>query len=130
LPKRKIKIEFDDGEGGRYRISMEGSLSRDKVLKIIDMTEMIGSKSEFEQYTSLSKDTTFGHLYSLIEKKFTLGTFTSTDILEAYEDYYNTPIRLSVISTYLQRLTEKALLTRSKTNLGWAYRKAPLNLQR
>jgi len=130
LPKRRIKIEFDDGEGGIYRISMEGNLSRDKVLKIIDMAEMIGGKSEVNQQIILSKNTTFGRLYALIEKKFTFGSFTSTDILEAYEDEYNTPIRLSTISTYLQRLTEKGLLTRNKTNLGWAYRRAQLNLQR
>lgn len=109
---------------------MEGTLSRDKVLKIVDMAEMIGGKSEANQQIAFSRDTTFGRLYILIEKKFTLGSFTSTDILEAYEDEYNTPIRLSTISTYLQRLTEKGLLTRSKTNLGWAYRRAQLNLQR
>lgn len=130
MPSRRIKIEFDDGEGGRYRISMEGRLSRDKVLKIIDMTEMIEGKSEVNQQVAFSKDTTFGRLYILIEKKFTLGSFTSTDLLEAYEDEYNVPIRLSTISTYLQRLMEKGLLIRNKTNLGWAYRKTPLNLQR
>ncbi|MCP8317061.1 MAG: BlaI/MecI/CopY family transcriptional regulator [archaeon] len=130
MNKRRIKIEFDDEEGGKYRISMEGSLSRDKVLKVVDMVEMIGGKSEVNQQTAFSRDTTFGHLYTLIEKKFTFGSFTSTDILEAYEDEYNSPIRLSTISTYLQRLTEKGLLTRNKTNSGWAYRRAQLNLQR
>jgi len=130
LNKRRIKIEFDDEEGGKYRISMEGSLSRDKVLKIVDMVEMIGGKSEVNQQTAFSRDTTFGRLYTLIEKKFTFGSFTSTDILEAYEDEYNIPIRLSTISTYLQRLTEKGLLSRNKTNSGWAYRRAQLNLQR
>lgn len=109
---------------------MEGSLSRDKVIKIVDMAEMIEGKSEVNQQIVLSKDTTFGRLYDLIEKKFTFGSFNSTDVLEAYEDENNTPIRQSVISTYLQRLTERGLLTRNKTNLGWAYRKAPLNLQR
>lgn len=130
MAKRKIKIEFDDGEGGKYKIHMEGNVSRDKVLKIIDMVEIIGEKSEVIPQIILSKDTTFGRLYTLIEKKFALGSFTSTDILEAYEDEYNTPIRLSTISTYLQRLTEKGLLTRNRTNSGWLYRRVQLNLQR
>ena len=99
-------------------------------MKIIDMADMIGSESEVNQQIALSKDTNFGRLYTLIEKKFAFGSFTSSDTLEAYEDEYNTPIRLSVISTYLQRLTEKGLLIRNRTNLGWIYRKAPLNLQR
>ncbi len=130
LPKRRIKIEFDDGEGGKYAISMEGTVSREKVLKVIDMAEMVEGKGEINQQVAFSKDTTFGRLYALIGEKFTFGSFTSTDVLEAYEDECNTPIRLSIISTYLQRLTEKGLLTRNKTNSGWAYRRAPLNLQR
>ncbi|MGQ9469400.1 MAG: BlaI/MecI/CopY family transcriptional regulator [Nitrososphaerales archaeon] len=130
MPKHRFKIEFEDEQGGRYKISMEGSLSRDKILKIIDMVEMIGGKSEVNQQIAFSKDTTFGRLYTLIEKRFTFGSFISTDILEAYEDEYNTPIRLSTISTYLQRLTEKGLLTRNKTSSGWAYRRAQSNLQR
>lgn len=109
---------------------MEGNVSRDKVLKIIDMVEMIEGKSEFIPQVTLSKNTTFGRLYTLIEKKFNLGSFKSTDILEAYEDEYNTPIRLSVISTYLQRLTEKGLLIRNRTSSGWSYRRAQINLQR
>jgi hypothetical protein len=130
LPKRRIKIEFDDGQGGKYKISMEGKVSRDNVLKIIDMAEIIEGKSEVNQPIALSKDTNFGRLYNLIEEKFTFGSFTSTDVLEAYEDEYNTPIRLSVISTYLQRLTERGMLVRNRTNLGWSYRRAQLNLQR
>lgn len=130
MPKRRIKIEFDDGEGGKYTILMEGSLSKDKVVKIIDMAEVIEGESQVSQQIALSKDTAFGRLYALIEEKFAFGSFTSTDVLEAYEDEYNSPVRLSVISTYLQRLKEKGLLIRNKTNSGWAYRKAPLNLQR
>jgi hypothetical protein len=130
LAKRRIKIEFDDGEGGKYKVSIEGNVSRDKVVKIIDMAEMIEGKNEVNQQIPLSKETTFGRLYALIEKKFTFGSFASTDILEAYEDEYNNPIRLSVISTYLQRLTEKGLLIRNRTNSGWSYRRAQLNLQR
>ncbi|MEM3383566.1 MAG: hypothetical protein QXL52_02485 [Nitrososphaerales archaeon] len=129
MAKRKIKIEFDDGEGGRYKIHMEGNIHRDKVLKIIDMVEIISDKNDVTKIIP-SKDTTFGRLYNLIEKKFPLGSFTSTDILEAYEDEYNQPIRLSVISTYLQRLTEKGLLTRYRMNQGWSYRRTQLNIQR
>lgn len=123
LTKKKIKIEFSDDDGGNYTLSLDGSMSRDKVLKIMDMVELLGGNEEKEKSSLLSKDTSFGKLYDLIEKKFPLGSFTSTDILEVYEDEFNMPIRLSTISTYLSRLEKKKLLSREWSTSGWIYKK-------
>jgi|TARA_B100000315_G_scaffold5868_1_gene5881 hypothetical protein len=124
MTKKKIKIEFSDGEGANYSLSLDGSLSRDKVLKILDMVELIDGKEDREKVNTLSNETSFGKLYNLVEKKFPLGSFTSTDILETYEDELNMSIRLSTISTYLSRLEQKKLLTREWTTSGWLYKKA------
>jgi|TARA_B100001971_G_scaffold106200_1_gene97699 hypothetical protein len=118
-----MKIEFNDGEGGNYSLSLDGSISRDKILKIIDMVELIDGNEDKEKVQNLSKDTSFGKLYNLIEKKFPLGSFTSTDILETYEDEFNKSIRLSTISTYLARLEQKKLLSREWTTSGWLYKR-------
>jgi hypothetical protein len=123
LTQRKIKIEFNDGDGGKYTISLDGSMSREKVLKMMDIVELLGNKEEQETTQIISGDTSFGKLYQLIEKKFPLGSFTSADVLEAYEDEYNKPARLSTISTYLSRLEQKRLLTRQRTASGWIYRR-------
>tara|TARA_B100001971_G_C18136716_1_gene508049 strand:+ start:391 stop:786 length:396 start_codon:yes stop_codon:yes gene_type:complete len=123
LTKRKIKIEFSDGEGANYTLSLDGSLSRDKILKIIDMVELIDGKEDKESINIMSKGTSFGKIYDLIETKFPLGSFTSTDILEAYEDEFNIPIKLSTISTYLSRLEQKKLLVREWATSGWQYKR-------
>jgi|TARA_B100000959_G_scaffold169328_1_gene177361 hypothetical protein len=123
MTKKKIKIEFSDGEGANYSLSLDGSLSRNKVLKILDMVELIDGEEEREKVNTLSNETSFGKLYNLVEKKFPLGSFTSTDILETYEDELNMSIRLSTISTYLSRLEQKKLLTREWTTSGWLYKK-------
>ncbi len=123
MAQRKIKIEFNDGDGGKYTISLDGSMSREKVLKIMDIVELLGDKAGQEEAQTISGDTSFGKLYQLIEKKFPLGSFTSADVLEAYEDEYNKPARLSTISTYLSRLEQKRLLTRQRTASGWIYRR-------
>ncbi len=130
MVRRKIKIEFDDEEGGRYRISMEGKLSHDKILKIVNMVDLIEGKNEVDQRLTFSLNTQFGRLFNLIEKNFNFGSFTSTDILEAYEDEYNMPIKLSTISTYLQRFMDKGVLVRNRIGIGWSYRRAQSNLQR
>jgi len=123
LTKKKIKIEFSDDDGGNYTLSLDGSMSRDKVLKIMDMVELLGGNEEKEKPSLLSKDTSFGKLYDLIENKFPLGSFTSNDILEVYEDEFNMPIRLSTISTYLSRFEKKKLLSREWSASGWIYKK-------
>ncbi|MCS7116813.1 MAG: hypothetical protein RMJ31_05355 [Nitrososphaerota archaeon] len=123
--RRRIKIEFEDGEGGKYKISIEGSLSREKVLKVMDLVDLLGG-TEHEPVEIPSRDTLFTRIFHLLEKKFPLGSFTSTDLREAYEDEFNQPIKLSTISTYLSRLSEKGLLHRERTSIGWVYRRVRL----
>jgi hypothetical protein len=123
LVKKKLKIEFNDDEGGNYSITLDGSMSKEKILKIMDIVELLGEEKENSEVRPISKDTSFGKLFHLIEKRFALGSFSSTDILEAFEDEYNKPIRLSTISTYLTRFESKKLLIRQRTQSGWIYKR-------
>ena len=56
-----------------------------------------------------------------MDKYYPTGKFTSSDILEKYEDEFNEPIKLSVISTYLARFTSKNKVERAKKGREWAY---------
>jgi len=128
LVQRRIKIQFNDSDGGKYSILIDGNTSKDKILKIInllDITEEDKAKNE-TTLTTYSKETSIGKIYSLIENKFSLGYFTSNNLLEAYEDEFNIPIKLSTISTYLSRLEQKQLLSRQRTSSGWTYQKSKL----
>lgn len=126
MSRKRIKIEFEDGQGGRYTISLDGSLSRDKVLKVIDLVELLGP-SDDKEAAPISSETAYGKIYRLVEKRFPLGSFLSTDLLEAFEDEYAKPIKLSTIATYLARLHERGLLTRERAQNGWSYRRFRLN---
>jgi hypothetical protein len=121
LGRRRVRVEFQDAEGARYTISLDGRLSREKVLRIMDLVELLGPADDTP--VPLASNTTFGRLYQLIEKAFPLGAFTSTDLLEAFEDRYQHPIRLSTIGTYLARLTDRGFLQRERTPIGWQYRR-------
>ena len=126
MPRRRVKVEFEDGEGGKYTISLDGSISKEKVLKIMDLVELLGVPEEDSYF---SNETVVGRLYQLIEKKFPLGHFTSNDILESYEDEYSQPIRLGTVSTYLSRFADQKILHRVKTGINWSYRRAHLNVK-
>ena len=62
-----------------------------------------------------------GKIWAIVDKYFPTGKFTSNDILEKYEDEYNEPIKLSIISTYLARFTSKNKTERARNGREWAY---------
>ena len=47
---------------------------------------------------------------------------TIKKVLEKYEDEYNEPIKLSVISTYLARFSSRNKVERSRAGREWSYR--------
>ncbi|MDC0927758.1 hypothetical protein OAQ30_01895 [Nitrosopumilus sp.] len=57
----------------------------------------------------------------LLQSFFPIGKFTSTNILEKYEDEFNQPVKLSVISTYLSRFASKGRVERARTGREWTY---------
>ncbi len=121
MGKKRVKIEFEDDEGAKFVVSVDGSLSRTKLTKIMNLVEMM-NPSEQEQTDGITSSTSFDRVYELIESKFPLGSFSSTDILGAYEDSYNDSSSLSTISTYLNRLRTKGYLTRYKFGNTWIYK--------
>ena len=68
-----------------------------------------------------------GKIWNIIDKHFPVGKFTSNEILEKYEDEYDEPIKLSVVSTYLSRFTTKDKIERSKKGREWAYQTIKLS---
>ena len=50
--KKKIKIELEDDDGGKYNLSLEGNLSKDKIQKVLQLVESLNiSKEEFNVQT-------------------------------------------------------------------------------
>lgn len=61
-------------------------------------------------------------IWNIVQTKFPFAKFTSSDVLEMYEDHYNEPIKLSIISTYLSRYSERGRLARVRQGKEWTYR--------
>lgn len=118
---RRLRLEVEDGEGAKYSLSFQGPVSEDKIQKITGFINLVNKDST----DSLMGDpnTTFGKVCRLIELKFPLGSFTSSDITNVYEDEHTEEIKLSTIATYLARLETRGQLSREKTNSGWSYKR-------
>ena len=116
---------MEDSDGARYDIKLEGNVTRDKVLKIFEMMDLMNIEEEQDQ--SVRLDTMGAKIWHIIEKFFPMGKFTSSGILEKFEDEYNEPVKLSVISTYLSRFSFKGKINRIKTGREWTYQKILLS---
>ena len=57
----------------------------------------------------------------LIEKLLSEHYDKFEDTLEKYEDEFNEPIKLSVISTYLSRFSSKGRVDRTRNGREWTY---------
>jgi len=139
--KRRIKIEMEDEEGGKYNLSLEGNISKTKVLKLYEFMSMMDGKARnsglnnneesAQIYSGVSSKINDNHpvsvgdkIWSVVAGKFSLNAFTSSDVQEMYEAEYVEPIQLPIISTYLSRYSEKRKLTRLRKGKEWVYRVA------
>jgi len=115
MVKKRIRIDMEDADGAKYDIKLEGNVTREKVLKIFEMMDLMNIEQgpETPNLNSIG-----GKIWNIIDKHFPVGKFTSNEILEKYEDEYEEPIKLSVISTY-QNSSEGIWMCRKETMLKW-----------
>ena len=118
MVRKKIRIDLEDADGAKYNFSLEGNVTRDKMLKIFELMDFINIE---EQQESPQLDSVGSKIWHLVDKNFPIGKFTSSEILEKYEDEYGEPIKLSIISTYLARFATKGKIVRERQGREWAY---------
>lgn len=116
MARKRIRIDLEDADGAKYDIKLEGNITKEKVLKIFEMMELLNVEDTPTNPTSIGSK-----IWGIVEKHFFPNNFTSSMVLEKYEDEYNEPIKLSIISTYLARFTQKNRLERSKMGREWVY---------
>jgi len=102
---------------------LEGRISRENVLKILDIVELLGGvqKESFsaEPEKSLTK---FEKIQSLIKDVFSSSWFSARDVQTEYRNATGEHIGLSTVSTYLSRLSERGLLVKQKVSNRTRYR--------
>ena len=144
--KKKIKIELEDDEGGRYNLSLEGNLSKDKIQKVLNLVESLNiskdesntlNKTDHGQTNSTIKNINNNNnsslnsiesrVWTLIQNNFAFSSFTSSNVAESYESNYGEQLQLSLISTYLSRYYDKNKLTRTKRGKEWIYKLIRIN---
>lgn len=118
MVKKSVTIDVEDDEGAVYHMRVTGNVTREKVLNIFESLNLV----DLEQPgTPKTPNTVGGRIWGIIDQQYPVGDFTSIDVLEKYEDEYNLPIKLSVVSTYLARFAQKGQVARQKRGRKWSY---------
>ena len=118
MPRKRIRIDLEDSEGAKYNFNLEGNITREKILKIFELMDLMNIE---EEQNTPNLDSIGAKIWNIIDKFFPVGKFTSSKIQENYEDEYNEPIKLATISTYLSRYNTKGRIERAKNGREWTY---------
>lgn len=124
--RKRVKVEFQDEKGTKYSLAVEGRISREKVLKIMDLMELVEGTESIEE-PAPNESSTFGRVFKIIETSYPGKEFSSADIARDYEELHGEPIALSTVSTYLSRFAERGTLKRQKFGNSWVYRRVHLS---
>jgi len=117
MKQKRIRINLEDTDGAKFKFDIEGNVTKDKVLKLFELMDLMNI--EEEQTPDL--DSVGGKIWNVVENHFPTGKFTSSDALEKYEDEYNEPIKLSIVSTYQARFASRNRIERKRTGREWSY---------
>ena len=124
MPARKMRIEVFDENGNRYTITLEGHVTRENALRLLDLVELLGGIPQENNKSCLvaSALSKIEKVRLIVRKFFPMGWFSSKEILSAYEQEFKEPIGLSTVSTYLSRMAHSGFLARNKVSNRRRYR--------
>ncbi|MDR2720087.1 MAG: BlaI/MecI/CopY family transcriptional regulator [Nitrososphaerota archaeon] len=133
MPARKMRVEIFDNDGGRYAVTIDSQITRDKALRMLEIHALLGGMPNESQSINSSNQNSsnltsrFEKVQVVIQKSFPLSCwFASKDIQTFYEQEFKEPISLSTVSTYLARMVNKGLLIRTGTGNSVKYKAANL----
>ena len=118
MAKKRIRIDIEDAEGANFNLNLTGNITREKVLKAFELLDLMNIE-DVEDTPQL--DSLGAKIWHVVDKFFPTGKFTSSEVLEKYEDEYNEPVTLSKISVYLSRFSNKGKIERARTGREWSY---------
>lgn len=123
MVRRRIRIEFWDHQGAKHTLSVDGHLTREKVARILDYVELMGTASpdpSLQRAPSVRRKV--DRIWDLVVTQFReKAFFISSDVKAVYEQVYGEMITHSTVSTYLGRLRDRGLLDRAGSPGEWRY---------
>jgi hypothetical protein len=126
--RKKVKVEITDEEGTTYSLALQGKVSHDKVMRMMELIDLLGrGDHNIPDVAPPNESSTYGRILKLIQTTYSAKEFSSADIARDFEELHASLIPLSTVSTYLSRLADRGLLKRQKFGNSWVYRLSHLS---
>ena len=123
MPVRKMRVEVSDDEGNRYTITVRGTVTREKVLSILDIVELLGGKHSLSpKLNDVAKLSKYDKVRFIIEKRFQVVWFSLREVWLGYDAEFQEHISLSTVSTYLSRMVNRGFLMKKQASGRRKYR--------
>jgi len=118
MPAKKMRVEVFDGSGSRYTVTFEGNVTREKAVRLLEIIELLGgmpgvTPGQGQPVSELQK---LDKIRLIVDRHFPIIWFSSRDVQTVYEQELKEPVSLSVVCTYLTRMSDRGILV--KTNIG------------
>jgi hypothetical protein len=130
MPARKMRVELFDSEGNRYTVSFAGQITREKVVRLLDLVELLGGvpsgagNPESNSIVADNGSSKYEKVRMLIQKHFPIIWFSSREVQSAYEQEFKEPISLSTVATYFARMAKKGILVKAGASNRLKYKVA------
>lgn len=119
---QKIQIEVSNGDGDKLTVSLEGGVTREKVVQLLDIIDLMGGISG-RVVRSIVKKSKFARIFEIIRNHHSaFDWFSSKNVKSEYEKEFGEKIEQSTVSTYLSRLSSMRLLVKAGSRRSWKYR--------
>lgn len=124
MPAKRMRVEVFDEGGNKYTVTFDGQITREKALRLLDIVELLGGMPGVNPPESLAASDLPKQekMRLVVEKHFPLIWFSAKDVQGVYEHELKEPVALSVVSTYLTRMTGRGMLTKTGLSNGKRYR--------
>ena len=117
-----MRVVVFDEHGNRYKITFEGHVTREKVLRLLDLVELLGGMPNPKWAGHPSELSKYDRVRLIIDKHFPVVWFSTRDVQSMYEQEFRRPIALSTVSTYLSRMADCGFLVKGGKRSRRSYR--------
>ena len=123
LGARKIRIETILEDGNKLTFSIDGPLNRDKIVKYLDLLELMGASDSisYPNKEMINDFTVLDRLLYIIKNNLSNKWFPVKDTELAYEKEFGETIKKSTLATYLNRLVNQHVIIRAGRRGSYRY---------
>ena len=124
MPAKKMRVEVFDGGGNKYTVTFDGQVTREKALRLLDIVELLGGMPGVSHPGNIPPADLpkLERMRLIVEKHFPIVWFSAKDVRNVYEQETKEPVALSMVSTYLSRMANRGLLTKTEISNNKRYR--------